>query len=141
MTSFVSGAGEVQIVHAGLKIGAGGGNVDNFRSGSTGNILAEIDLTTGVLGRPLGAVSDVHALEGAVVPDWREACDLVRTAALHLLPQRTMGFDIALTPRGPVVVEANRGYDPFPTPRFGDVVRAMERAVRDGASVRLEGVV
>jgi len=135
LTSFVSDEGTAQVLHAGLKLAFGGRNVDNFRGGETGNVLAEVDVGTGALERPLGPAP--KGLEGAVLPDWEAACELARRGSLLLLPQRTMGWDLALTPSGPVIVEANRGYDPFPTPRFGAVVRAIERALADGGPARL----
>jgi hypothetical protein len=61
--------------------------------------------------------------------------ELGRRCAELLLPQRTMGFDVGLTPSGPVLVEANRGYDPFPSARFGAVVRAIRHATAAGAPV------
>jgi hypothetical protein len=139
MTTFASDDGTVEVVHGSFKVGAGGGNVDNFRSGATGNVLVEIDLGTGALGRPFGDSGRGGVVEGAVLPDWAAACELARESARHLLPQRSMGLDVALTTRGPVLVEANRGYDPFPSAGFGDAVRAMERATREGGPLQFPG--
>jgi hypothetical protein len=139
LTTFVAASGEVQVLHGCLKIASGGGNIDNFRGGATGNVLVEIDMPTGRLLRPWapdgGAPPDV---EGRRLPDWEEAVALAYRAAALLLPQRTMGFDVGLTPDGPVIVEANRGYDPFPSARFGAVVRAIARATTDGRTAEVE---
>jgi hypothetical protein len=47
------------------------------------------------------------------VPFFEESCALVRRAAPAMLPMRTLGWDVALTPGGPVVLEANNWWAPF----------------------------
>jgi hypothetical protein len=42
----------------------------------------------------------------------------VSAMALGFLPMRAIGWDIAMTPSGPVCVEGNARWDP---PKFGDV--------------------
>jgi hypothetical protein len=140
MTTFVSDAGEAQLLHGAVKLASGGGNTDNFRSGTAGNAIAEVDVATGVVQRPWGDGGGRAAeAAGARMPDWEAAGELVCRAAVALMPQRTMGFDVGFTPAGPVIVEANRGYDPFPSPAFGSVVRAMERALAEGGPAEPEG--
>ena len=53
-------------------------------------------------------------IEGVEVPLWREARELAFEAARHFLPTRSIGWDIAIAERGPVLVEANRFWTPFP---------------------------
>jgi len=48
----------------------------------------------------------------AAVPLWEEASALACRAAAWLLPTRTLGWEIALTPAGPVIIEANRKWAP-----------------------------
>ena len=81
------------------------------------------------------AAAPREGVEGRQLPDWQEAVALALRGAEALLPQRTMGFDVGLTPTGPVIVEANRGYDPYPSARFGAVVRAIQRASAAGGPV------
>ena len=38
---------------------------------------------------------------------------LVERSALLFQPMRTLGWDVAVTPRGPVVIEANNWWAPF----------------------------
>ena len=51
-------------------------------------------------------------IEGFQLPVWTEACQLAREAARLFLPLRFVGWDIALTETGPVLVEANWNSDP-----------------------------
>ena len=133
LTTFVPDSGGPQVVHASFKLAFGGSNVDNFHSGANGNVIAEVDLATGQLLRPFALTGPPHpGIEGRPLPEWHGAVALARRGAELLLPQRTMGFDVALTPSGPVIVEANRGYDPFPSAHFGAVLRAIKRAAAGG---------
>lgn len=146
VTTFVAEDGAVQVVHAGMKLALGGGNVDNFRQGTTGNALCEVDVAEGELDVPMvqaangigltPASGDVARARGTRLPEWPAVRDLVRGAARSLMPRRNIGWDVAITTRGPVIIEANRSYDPWPSPRFGDVVRAIERAVDERSHVR-----
>ena len=90
--------------------------VDNFHRGGG---VARIDVATGTLGpasdswcnRPCvwHAAHPVTGarIEGRVLPLWQETVDLVRRAH-QLFPDRIMlGFDVAITGRGPVVIEGN----------------------------------
>jgi hypothetical protein len=141
LTTFVSDAGEPELLHGCVKLAFGGHNVDNFRGGSIGNVLVELDVESGVLLRPFSATgTPMPGLEGRRLPDWEAARALALRCAVLLLPQRSMGFDVALTPRGPILVEANRGYDPFPSARFGAAMRAIRRAAAEGGPAVPAGV-
>jgi hypothetical protein len=113
------------ILHAHLKVIVGGNRIDNFHHGATGKVTARADLERGTLsaaiaGHPNGAgyiTVPAHpitrlAIEGFQLPFWEEACQLARTAAQEFLPLRFVGWDIALTATGPVLVEANWNPDP-----------------------------
>ena len=119
LNTIVRREGDVALVMPVMKLATGSGDADNYRSGQTGNGLCDVDPATGALG-PLtvrapsgrGAVTTSVLANGMRVEGWRlpmfaEACALVRDAAPHLLPMRTIGWDVAITPDGPVVVEAN----------------------------------
>jgi len=43
---------------------------------------------------------------------WEEVLDLARSSARAFAPVRTVGWDVAVTPSGPVLVEGNFWYDP-----------------------------
>jgi hypothetical protein len=117
--------GQCHILHAHLKIIVGRNVIDNFHHGATGNITARVDLERGTLfaavtGNPRGSgylTAPAHpatgvAIEGFQVPFWAEVCELARAAAVEFLPLRFVGWDIAITATGPVLVEANWNPDP-----------------------------
>lgn len=103
-----------------LKVGVGGTVVDN---GAAGGLLIGVDLETGALdtaGRhrpPFGAGEhrahpDTGALfEGVTLPFWDQARDTVRRAAEAMRPLGSLGWDVAFTPDGVLLIEANSEWD------------------------------
>lgn len=88
--------------------------VDNIKAGG---LMAPIDLATGVLGgacrgKSAGEVTE-HPVTGAPVtgltlPDWEQATALVLRAHSEAFPEYSMiGWDLALTPDGPTLIEGN----------------------------------
>ena len=125
MITLVDQVGDVHLLHAHLKVIEADKIVDTFIDGLTGNIEAPVDLESGCLkpanrisGTGTGVVAiEAHPktktpFEGFALPFWSQACNLVRQTALQFLPVRTVGWDVALTPRGPVIVEGNVWWDP-----------------------------
>ncbi len=125
-TTVVRPDGTVAIVAASLKLAVGDGDTDNFHNGVTGNGFCLVSLDVGELGplglRPPGrygvdltpTVPDTGVqVEGRRIPYFEEACALVRRGSPLFLPMRTLGWDIAITPDGPVVIEANNWWAPF----------------------------
>jgi len=114
----------VYLVNAFFKPVVGRNEVDNFRSGRTGNLVSPVTLEDGALGPavtvdPGGGILKVLShpgtgvvFEGFRLPFWHDACALVRSAAKVFLPVRMVGFDVALTPEGPMLVEGNFWPDP-----------------------------
>lgn len=109
-------ASEPEIVFAGLRLAANSGAiVDNTHQGGIG---AAIDLGSGVLAQAVGVshpgTYDTHPANGApitgeAVPDWEEAKTLALTAHRKLAPSGVIvGWDIGLSSRGPVLIEANQ---------------------------------
>jgi hypothetical protein len=111
---------DVLISGACLKIGTGTAVVDNWDKGS---IAIRINLEDGSLAstginkisygrRVFEAHPDTNVkFEGIVVPFWAEILDMARRAARAIRPHVTLGWDIAITPEGPVVLEANDNWD------------------------------
>jgi Sugar-transfer associated ATP-grasp len=88
-----------------------------------GEYAASIDISTGSLGELLGddcANACVHwqnhpvsdaPIAGRIVDDWPRVAALALRAH-NLLPHRVaIGWDIALTPAGPVLIEGNQNFD------------------------------
>ncbi len=110
-----------QIAHAALRLPRTGSSVDNF---SQGGLASNIDLATGRLNRLVtkqqlfqarkgDELSRCHpdtgaSVEGVVVPDWRAVKEMCVQAHQSLAPNAlTLGWDVALTPDGPLFIELN----------------------------------
>lgn len=136
IVTLVRDGGAVEVLWAALKLGIGGSGVDNIAHGTSGNAFCGISDDDGSLmwtrtPRPggYGTVATPPPADDAGrparVPMWDEACALVRTAAPHFLPLRTLGWDIAITPEGPVIIEANAHWGAEVTPRMAAVFARM----------------
>ena len=105
----------VDILGCRLRISVGG-YVDNF---AAGNLAAPIDTHTGVISGPgvysdiTKAPTDIHPttgvkISGTQIPYWDETIEMVKKAAKLNMVNRTVGWDIAITPEGPDLIEGNR---------------------------------
>jgi hypothetical protein len=110
-------SGGFEVTNAVLKMSlAAGVTVDNFHQGGA---VCKVDVTRGEVGpawdswskRPC-VLHAVHPATGAriagrVLPCWPETVAMLEKAAA-LFPDRIMiGFDVAITDRGPVIIEGN----------------------------------
>ena len=116
-------------------------NISDYKTGGfSGNVLAVPDLGTGVIVSSLTFYPDrigcrsidqhpVTELDiiGFQVPMWDAVCTTVCTAAAAFLPIRTIGWDVVVTPDGPVLVEANERYQYAAS---GEHVRTLRAALR-----------
>lgn len=105
--------GEIYIIHRPfIRLGQGGRCVDN---GGNGGIIAAIDYETGII---KGAIDErmnhyvIHpdskkTILGYRIPQWKEAKDFVVELANVLPDLKYCGWDLALTDKGWVMVEAN----------------------------------
>jgi hypothetical protein len=129
--------GAVHIHAATLKVPSGNSGIDNL---SKGNIGAPVDLKNWTLGAGIRLGSThrykVHPESGAPIaglqlPLRAEVETAVTAAAIALLPLKCIGFDVALSDRGPVIFEGN--------PRFmADVVQLpQDRGILHGAYLKL----
>jgi hypothetical protein len=124
------------------KIITGDATVDNFADGSRGNGTSKIDLASGTLGPALmpredglGLVElERHprtgvAFAGFQLPLWSEIVALAIRAAGLFSPARSLAWDIGVTPRGPVLIEANALWGPMNEyEQFGSLLRRLEHA-------------
>jgi len=110
-------AGEVEILAARLRITINS-PVDNM---AAGNAAVPLDADTGSVTGP-GVFSDiskadisVHPVTGVEllgfqVPFWQEIIEMVKEASLMALDNRSIGWDVAVTPEGPLLVEGNHNW-------------------------------
>lgn len=127
IATLVPGDGPPQVLGAYWRVIAGdrvNDNIDDPETGKySGNILARVKLDTGEIIDAAAPFIDGVGLEpvaahpksgepfaGFQLPMWTEALDLVQRAALTFLPLRTIGWDVAITPDGPLLIEANELY-------------------------------
>lgn len=134
--------GKVDVIAACARITTGKNVVDNFSHGRLGNLVAAVELPTGVLRAARGSVQadwpvmqdvSVHPdtsgrIEGQRLPHWDNVMQLVTDAHLSMPGLKTTGWDIAITEQGPVIVETNPSYD----------VDIVQVAYREGFRSRLE---
>lgn len=115
MLSFIDKDNNIRLISAAMRFGIGDSVVDN---GSSGGFFVGIDLETGTLkdkGHQFnehgGATPTEHPDTGYVFGDFKipffdESRELVKKALEHL-PTGFAGWDIAITPSGPTLIEAN----------------------------------
>ena len=111
--------GKPKILWAGLRIGNGVNSVDNFHAGGMASV---IDLKTGKLVNA-AVDKDLNEYEyhpktktkivGFKVPYFEEVKAMVLKAALESDKILVVGWDVAVTPDGPLIIEGNRrpGFD------------------------------
>jgi hypothetical protein len=115
--TFSNRSDEIKIVSGFMRIGINKSHVDNI---SSGGIFAGIDIETGRLYPE--AFSDVvygqgkiytshpdtgFSFEGFQIPYFNELKKLVLTAAGHVPRLKIIGWDAAIDPEGPVLIEGN----------------------------------
>ena len=109
----------VELLYPLLKVGRKGNCVDNF---SSGGMIAAVDTKTGRVTSPLtdrfrnSYVS--HPDSGVPIidfqlPDWELACDMTRELAASIPENRIVGWDLAYTRNGWIMIEGN------PRPQLG----------------------
>lgn len=119
--TFVSGD-DVMHDAAALRIGSGKSEADNW---ALGGFVCGIDLGAGTLAdyavskarygrRKVARHPETNfVFEGATLPFWSEIKLMVAAGARALLPLRSLGWDVAITPDGPLVIEVNHDFDVF----------------------------
>jgi len=108
-----------------FKIPAGLSVVDNFHNGLGGNLLASMDLQTGTLIAARGSRRqdwpqlvrvDAHPdtgqqISGLRLPLWEDLLELALRGQRSLPTLKTIGWDMAISADGVLIVEANSRYD------------------------------
>ncbi|MGB5107727.1 MAG: sugar-transfer associated ATP-grasp domain-containing protein [Candidatus Zixiibacteriota bacterium] len=139
--TFLNSAGDVEILGCIIKFGRGKTMVDNVDKGA---LMCNID-EIGIIG-PLVIISPSrldylthHPDSGAPVagvklPFYSEAIERAREAQKRLPQLRTLGFDIAITSRGPVIIEGNAWWGILPQ------VIARRGFITDGVRAELKRI-
>jgi hypothetical protein len=111
-----SPGGAPEITNVGFRMGVGASRTDNF---SGGGLAAAVDPATGRLGAVVQADPVLHVvpveihpdtgtrLAGFQLPHWPQAVALALASHAALERIGFVGWDVALTPDGPVLVEGN----------------------------------
>ena len=135
--TFFSASGTCEILNADLKLVMRKNLTSNLSMGATGNMAATMSLGSGCVEQAVCVVDgkgfvevERHPETGVLLrgfrpPDWEAACALVLRAADAVLPIRTVGWDVAYTPSGPVLLEGNFFFDPPNSTFSGSRVRAI----------------
>lgn len=108
--------GDVEVMGTVIKIPAGGSMADNYWR--AGNIIAEVDPESGLVGRAVSGLGleqvempnhpDTNAqITGMTLPLWDDAVELARSGHRVLESIPIIGWDIAVSNAGPVIIEAN----------------------------------
>ena len=116
MVTLIDSNGEPHVIYAVQKFGVQDVVVDNYGPGGIG---CRVDVDTGVVRWP-GVLGEGYMREvytkhprsgldfvGYEVPFFKEACDMVKAAAMVTPQLRYVGWDVGITPDGPAIVEGN----------------------------------
>ena len=115
MMTIMDALGEVHLIKAALRCGTGDSLVDNF---CAGGVIYPIDLRFGRINSPgltnsLGQQIYVHPgseiyMLGKEIPFWQQAVEFVKEVAKRIPQMRFVGWDIAITNDGPILIEGNK---------------------------------
>jgi hypothetical protein len=106
---------QIRVLYAALRAGTGGSRVDNA---NCGGVAARIDLATGCLlgdgifspgkgTRTLSHPDSGVAFDGFQIPCFQEAVQSVTGLHRYLYGVHSIGWDVGVTPDGPVIIEGN----------------------------------
>ena len=116
IVTFRDRQGETHIHRCHLRLGRQGSDTDNRAGGGLG---VKIDLASGTLGEGLTKKEKVWQtrhpdtgmeFSGVKMPLWHETIELALAAA-RACPLGSLGWDIALSVSGPVLIECNRQWE------------------------------
>jgi hypothetical protein len=99
--------------------------VDNY---CAGNMIAPMNLSTGIIEGPafyedmIKSEEYYHPITGVQIPGfqipyWNEVIQMAKDAALYNKESRSVGWDIAVTDDGPVLIEGNNTWSKVPLQR------------------------
>lgn len=113
--SLITSENHTKIIAATMRFGVGNSVVDNS---SSGGFFVGVNMNEGTLekvghylleyggGAILEHPDSGFKFEGFKVPYFKEACEEV-IKGVKVIPDRFIGWDVAITPNGPIIIEAN----------------------------------
>jgi hypothetical protein len=132
--------GEPHVIESFLKIPGSGRLIDNFLSGSRGTMIARFDPRDGRLANATGLMrpgfrhvlesASVHPttrkqIAGRTLPLWREALDIAFRASMSHPRSVAIGWDVALSSQGCVILDGNPNWGPGWEPCAPEGVRTL----------------
>lgn len=136
IVTLLSDKGNANFVYALIRVGSGKNDVDNVTSGGMYTLLSEEgEITHPAFCDKTVSYYSEHPYNGFKfigfkVPYFKEAVELCKKAAKVEPRMRYVGWDVAITPEGPVLVEGNNlpGYDMPQNHRFHDSGEGLKAA-------------
>ena len=136
IVTLLSDKGNANFVYALIRVGSGKNDVDNVTSGGMYTLLsADGEITHPAFCDKTVSYYTEHPNNGFKfigfkVPYFKEALELCKKAAKVEPRMRYVGWDVAITPAGPVLVEGNNlpGYDMPQNHRFHDSGEGLKAA-------------
>ena len=113
INTVIDNSGKIQVFASSFRMGVGNVQVDNLHHGG---IAALVDLETGKICSPAYGEEAVpyrkHPytgvfLPGLQLPFWEDAKQMALRAAERIPKMRLVGWDIAITAHGPILIEGN----------------------------------
>ncbi len=146
----------VRLDQAFFRVGRLGTTSDGWTVGA--GLLIDVDIADGRLSKGRfssnngGQLTSVHPdsqinFDGKLLPFWEDAIELCKTAALFFPDVRSIGWDVAITPEGPILVEGNTSWVPLGLQTFDRGYFTAERTTlfaKEGVAVpptRLQGTI
>jgi hypothetical protein len=132
--------GKPHVIESFLKIPGSGRLIDNFLSGSRGTMIARFDPRDGRLANATGLIRPGfrHVLEsvsvhpttrkqiaGRTLPLWRDALDIAFRASMSHPRSAAIGWDVALSSQGCVIIDGNPNWGPGWEPCAPEGVRTL----------------
>jgi len=116
VTAYIDGV--TTVIFRSIRIGNKDNVVDNFNHGGMYSVISEAGIITKPAIDKLGNIYKVHPVTktkivGFKIPYFKEALDIVLEASTIIKEVRLVGWDIAITDNGPIMIEGNQlpGYD------------------------------
>jgi len=119
VVTFLDQNNDVDVQFTIVRLGRRGNVADNW---DAGGISVHVDPATGVMGSGVlkpkygGQWMETHPdsgvrFAGRAIPHWDEVLSICTRAARLTPKMRSIGWDVALTPDGPVIIEGNPDWD------------------------------